>query len=260
MLAWRSSRQPLHDSLLEYVNKMYHPYWQNPGHEWWDQQANAWEVPLGAPDRGAWWTWLFTSSATHNGQHGTRGGCSYRSASAQMIPLALLNECANLQAIKAQFLFPNKIISGFSSGKSAGYRYFGAAKQLPGVKELFEREAPKVVRKTRFQMHKAIDPDYYGFRDEEDGVLVKVEEEAEKNMRAEVRGHEWRSWRDIILLTLNVSILMDINDIFLNIGHPGVGGTRAQTAESSGVCSWWETASRGGWSRGAICIICGPAG
>ena len=110
-----------------------------------------------------------------------------------MIPLALLNECANLQAIKAQFLFPNKIISGFSSGKSAGYRYFGAAKQLPGVKELFEREAPKVVRKTRFQMHKAIDPDYYGFRDEEDGVLVKVEEEAEKNMRAEVRGHEWRS-------------------------------------------------------------------
>lgn len=29
----------------------------------------------------------------------------------------------------------------------------------------------------------AIDPDYYGFRDEEDGVLEKVEGEAERLMR-----------------------------------------------------------------------------
>jgi hypothetical protein len=35
-------------------------------------------------------------------------------------------------------------------------------------------------------MHKAIDPDYYGFRDEEDGVLEPLEAEAEKNMRAQV--------------------------------------------------------------------------
>ena len=72
------------------------------------------------------------------------------------------------------------------TGKSASYRYFGAAKTLPGVKELFEKdEAPKAVRRTRHQMHKAIDPDYYGFRDEEDGVLLRVEEEAEKQIRAE---------------------------------------------------------------------------
>lgn len=72
------------------------------------------------------------------------------------------------------------------TGKSASYRYFGAAKTLPGVKELFEKdEAPKAVRRTRHQMHKAIDPDYYGFRDEEDGVLLRVEEEAEKQLRAE---------------------------------------------------------------------------
>jgi pre-mRNA-splicing factor ISY1 len=44
------------------------------------------------------------------------------------------------------------------------------------------------VRKTRYQMHKAIDPDYYGFRDEEDGVLEPLEAEAEKNMRAQVGG------------------------------------------------------------------------
>lgn len=32
------------------------------------------------------------------------------------------------------------------AGKGAGYRYFGAAKALPGVKELFEAEPPKLVR------------------------------------------------------------------------------------------------------------------
>lgn len=31
------------------------------------------------------------------------------------------------------------------AGKGTGYRYFGAAKNLPGVKELFEVEAPKQV-------------------------------------------------------------------------------------------------------------------
>ena len=36
-------------------------------------------------------------------------------------------------------------------------------------------------------MHRSIDPDYYGFRDEEDGVLERVEEEAEKLMRMQVR-------------------------------------------------------------------------
>ena len=50
-------------------------------------------------------------------------------------------------------------------------RYFGAAKQLPGVKELFEKEAPRQVRRTRHQLLQHIDADYYGFRDEEDGVL-----------------------------------------------------------------------------------------
>ncbi len=115
-----------------------------------------------------------------------------------------------------------------ASGRGGGYRYFGAAKQLPGVKELFEKEAPRAVRRSRHQMcapgppraappppalrpaacagcaacarrladlgacacpacrYKGIDPDYYGFRDEEDGVLERVEAEAEKLMRAEV--------------------------------------------------------------------------
>ena len=32
---------------------------------------------------------------------------------------------------------------GGATGKGAGYEYFGAAKLLPGVRELFENEAPR---------------------------------------------------------------------------------------------------------------------
>lgn len=71
------------------------------------------------------------------------------------------------------------------TGKGRGYQYYGAAKKLPGVKELFELEPVKVVRRSRHQMYRQIDPDYYGFRDEDDGVLEKVEAEAEKLVRAE---------------------------------------------------------------------------
>lgn len=71
------------------------------------------------------------------------------------------------------------------TGKGRGYTYFGAAKKLPGVKELFDTEPVKVARRSRYQMHKAIDPDYYGFRDEEDGVLERVEAEAEKVIRTQ---------------------------------------------------------------------------
>ena len=64
-------------------------------------------------------------------------------------------------------------------------RYFGAAKQLPGVRELFEKEAPRVVRRTRHQLYQHINADYYGFRDDEDGLLEKVEAGAEQQLRAQ---------------------------------------------------------------------------
>jgi pre-mRNA-splicing factor ISY1 len=71
------------------------------------------------------------------------------------------------------------------SGRGAGYRYFGAAKNLPGVRELFEKEAPRQVRYTRAELHRRIDADYYGYRDEDDGVLAAVEAEAEAAMRTD---------------------------------------------------------------------------
>ena len=56
-----------------------------------------------------------------------------------------------------------------------GYRYFGAAKNLPGVAELLEKQKAKLLKKSRADQYKNISPDYYGWRDEEDGVLLEVE-------------------------------------------------------------------------------------
>lgn len=63
------------------------------------------------------------------------------------------------------------------------YRYYGVAKELPGVKEHIEKElqARKKVKKT--DIHKRISPDYYGWRDEDDGVLLEVERKADEGSR-----------------------------------------------------------------------------
>ena len=55
-----------------------------------------------------------------------------------------------------------------------GYRYYGAAKDLPGVKELFEKQALKEQARKRGDIVKHITPAYYGWRDEEDGVLLEL--------------------------------------------------------------------------------------
>jgi pre-mRNA-splicing factor ISY1 len=43
-----------------------------------------------------------------------------------------------------------------------GYRYFGAAKDLPGVKEVYRREVPTAPEKTSAQLRKVIDEEYFG--------------------------------------------------------------------------------------------------
>mmetsp|Transcript_68525 Transcript_68525/g.160691 ORF Transcript_68525/g.160691 Transcript_68525/m.160691 type:complete len:299 (-) Transcript_68525:65-961(-) len=79
---------------------------------------------------------------------------------------------------------------GAELASHSGYKYFGAAKDLPGVRELFETEIiPDAPRKTRKQLFLHIQPDYYGWRDEEDGMLLLeekiAEEEAVKKLQAE---------------------------------------------------------------------------
>ncbi|XP_064606480.1 pre-mRNA-splicing factor ISY1 homolog [Liolophura sinensis] len=79
-----------------------------------------------------------------------------------------------------------------------GYKYFGAAKELPGVKELFEQEPLSAPRKTRAELMKDIDADYYGYRDEDDGVLVPLEQKQEK-LAVEAKVAEWKSKKEAIL-------------------------------------------------------------
>ena len=90
---------------------------------------------------------------------------------------------------------------GHDGWRPRAHRYFGAAKQLPGVRELFEKEAPRTLRRTRHQLYAHINADYYGFRDEEDGLLERVEAAAEQQLRQQARrarprrgpGTPWKS-------------------------------------------------------------------
>lgn len=93
---------------------------------------------------------------------------------------------------------------------SRGYKYFGRARELPGVKELFEdlQAKPKAdakkdeERKLRAEMRKNVDADYYGYnRDEEDGTLLAYErlkeEQALRNMEVGVGGDTGDTWTPI---------------------------------------------------------------
>lgn len=60
------------------------------------------------------------------------------------------------------------------------YKYFGAAKDLPGVRELFEQEPPPPPRKTRGELMREVDANYYGYLDDDDGLLIPLEEKASK--------------------------------------------------------------------------------
>jgi len=64
-----------------------------------------------------------------------------------------------------------------------GYYYFGAAKNLPGVQELLRPKKAEEARRTRYDMYQGIDADYYGYRDDEDGLLERLEAQVEQKLR-----------------------------------------------------------------------------
>ena len=66
-----------------------------------------------------------------------------------------------------------------------GYQYFGAARDLPGVKELFEKEKPAPPKRTRAELYRAVDMDYYGLGADADGALERAEQEVEQERVAE---------------------------------------------------------------------------
>lgn len=59
-----------------------------------------------------------------------------------------------------------KEIPGFG-----GYRYFGAAKDLPGVKDVYKREIPIAPERTAHQIRKCIDEEYFGDSQTNDNEL-----------------------------------------------------------------------------------------
>jgi len=73
-----------------------------------------------------------------------------------------------------------------------GSRYYGAARDLPGVRELFQTETVVEKRRLRGQLFTHIDADYYGYRDEEDAILVPLEAEAEQQAIAQAM-EEWEA-------------------------------------------------------------------
>ena len=71
---------------------------------------------------------------------------------------------------------------GYEVPNSGGYKYWGAAKDLPGVRELFAVHVPNAPRKNIIEMYKGIDGEYYGEDDEE---MERLEKEEEERMRKE---------------------------------------------------------------------------
>lgn len=80
-----------------------------------------------------------------------------------------------------------------------GYKYFGRAKELPGVKEMFSKSSASVsswgweeayiiatqaseesARNASFQMFRNQGPEYYGDFDEADEALAEEEEKASR--------------------------------------------------------------------------------
>lgn len=70
---------------------------------------------------------------------------------------------------------------GRETGNSKGYKYFGAAKDLPGVRELFEKSTEhEEQRKHRADLMRGVDAHYFGYLDDEDGRLIPLEKLVEE--------------------------------------------------------------------------------
>lgn len=58
---------------------------------------------------------------------------------------------------------------------AGGYKYFGTAKDLPGVRELFQKPTPYEPKKSRAELYKSVTYDYYGFSAHKNAAMVEEE-------------------------------------------------------------------------------------
>ena len=77
---------------------------------------------------------------------------------------------------------------GYEVPNSGGYKYWGAAKDLPGVRELFVKRPPNAPRRNIFDLYKNIDLEYYGDYNDNDDEILKEENEKEKLLFMEYLG------------------------------------------------------------------------
>jgi pre-mRNA-splicing factor ISY1 len=91
---------------------------------------------------------------------------------------------------------------GAGGGKGYRYRYFGRARELPGVKEIFERAAKRSVQQAQMERdgdgggarssdlaRKNVDAAYFGYGlDEEDGSLLRYERMKEREAVQRLNG------------------------------------------------------------------------
>lgn len=66
------------------------------------------------------------------------------------------------------------------TAESAFYLPCGFSSGTPETNLNICLSAAKAPRKTRGELAKKVDADYYGYRDEEDGIIVPLEQEEEK--------------------------------------------------------------------------------
>ena len=71
-----------------------------------------------------------------------------------------------------------------------GYRYFGAAKDLPGVRDIYKREIPIAPAQTAAQLRRCIDQEYFGDEEAADEELLR-EEKLEEEVKREGELTEW---------------------------------------------------------------------
>jgi len=92
------------------------------------------------------------------------------------------------------FAQSNRILEEMGGGRAVGggkgeYKYFGQAKNLPEVQSLFKQQAAvdemtKKPGRRAHELHRGLDAEYYGFRDDDDGVLQRIESAQESKLVA----------------------------------------------------------------------------
>lgn len=91
-----------------------------------------------------------------------------------------------------------KELPGESKG-GGSYKYYGAAQQLPGIREIFEEHQRNVDlshmkrKRTWAEVYKNITPEYYGFGEEDDARLLALEKAQERELQQQaIREHKER--------------------------------------------------------------------